>query len=236
MEEELKIPRHVSIIMDGNGRWATRRGLKRSAGHLEGSKTLEKLAIHAIESGVEVLSVYAFSTDNFKRSEEEVSYLMNLFIKMFSTKFKTIKKKGIKVVFSGRRVNLREDVLEAMDKIVEETKDNTKGTLNICLNYGGQEEIVDATKKIIEAGINPDEIDKNTFYHYLYNDLPPIDLLIRTSGECRVSNYMIYQMAYSEFYFTNVLFPDFKEDEFNKAILAYNGRDIRLGGNSDKEK
>lgn len=236
MEEELKIPRHVSIIMDGNGRWATRRGLKRSAGHLEGSKTLEKLAIHAIESGVEVLSVYAFSTDNFKRSEEEVSYLMNLFIKMFSTKFKTIKKKGIKVVFSGRRVNLREDVLEAMDKIVEETKDNTKGTLNICLNYGGQEEIVDATKKIIEAGINPDEIDKNTFYHYLYNDLPPIDLLIRTSGECRVSNYMIYQMAYSEFYFTDVLFPDFKEDEFNKAILAYNGRDIRLGGNSDKEK
>lgn len=236
MEEELKIPRHVSIIMDGNGRWATRRGLKRSAGHLEGSKTLEKLAIHAIESGVEVLSVYAFSTDNFKRSEEEVSYLMNLFIKMFSTKFKTIKKKGIKVVFSGRRVNLREDVLEAMDKIVEETKDNTKGTLNICLNYGGQEEIVDATKKIIEEGINPDEIDKNTFYHYLYNDLPPIDLLIRTSGECRVSNYMIYQMAYSEFYFTDVLFPDFKEDEFNKAILAYNGRDIRLGGNSDKEK
>lgn len=236
MEEKLKIPRHVSIIMDGNGRWATRRGLKRSAGHLEGSKTLEKLAIHAIESGVEVLSVYAFSTDNFKRSEEEVSYLMNLFIKMFSTKFKTIKKKGIKVVFSGRRVNLREDVLEAMDKIVEETKDNTKGTLNICLNYGGQEEIVDATKKIIEAGINPDEIDKNTFYHYLYNDLPPIDLLIRTSGECRVSNYMIYQMAYSEFYFTDVLFPDFKEDEFNKAILAYNGRDIRLGGNSDKEK
>lgn len=236
MEEKLKIPRHVSIIMDGNGRWATRRGLKRSAGHLEGSKTLEKLAIHAIESGVEVLSVYAFSTDNFKRSEEEVSYLMNLFIKMFSTKFKTIKKKGIKVVFSGRRVNLREDVLEAMDKIVEETKDNTKGTLNICLNYGGQEEIVDATKKIIKAGINPDEIDKNTFYHYLYNDLPPIDLLIRTSGECRVSNYMIYQMAYSEFYFTDVLFPDFKEDEFNKAILAYNGRDIRLGGNSDKEK
>ena len=236
MEDNLKIPRHISIIMDGNGRWATRRGLKRSAGHLEGSKTLEKLACHAIDRGVEVLSVYAFSTDNFKRSEEEVTYLMNLFIKMFTTKFKTIKKKGIKVVFSGRKVNLREDVLNAMDKIVEETKDNTKGTLNICLNYGGQEEIVDATKRIIKEGINPDDIDKETFYKYLYNDLPPIDLLIRTSGECRVSNYMIYQMAYSEFYFTDVLFPDFNEEEFDKAILIYNGRDIRLGGNSEKEE
>ena len=234
MEDNLKIPRHVSIIMDGNGRWATRRALKRSAGHLEGSKTLEKLACHAIDRGVEVLSVYAFSTDNFKRSEEEVTYLMNLFIKMFTTKFKTIKKKGIKVVFSGRRVNLREDVLNAMNKIVEETKDNTKGTLNICLNYGGQEEIVDAIKKIVNDKVDINTIDKNTLYKYLYNDLPPIDLLIRTSGELRVSNYMIYEMAYSEFYFTDTLFPDFDEAELDKAIEAYNGRDIRLGGNSKK--
>lgn len=234
--EEYKIPKHVSIIMDGNGRWATRRGLKRSEGHLAGSKTLEKLAIHAIDKGVEVLSVYAFSTDNFKREQAEVDYLMNLFIKMFSTKFVTLKKKGIKVVFSGRRINLRDDVLKAMDKIVNETKDNTRGILNVCLNYGGQEEIVDAVKKILSEGVDPDTIDKNTMYHYLYNDLPPIDLLIRTSGECRVSNYMIYQMAYSEFYFTDCLFPDFLEDEFDKAIDAYNGRDIRLGGNSEKEE
>ena len=234
--EEYKIPKHVSIIMDGNGRWATRRGLKRSEGHLEGSKTLEKLAIHAIDKGVEVLSVYAFSTDNFKRSQEEVDYLMNLFIKMFSVKFATLKKNGIKVVFSGRKENLREDVLKAMDKIVTETKDNTRGILNVCLNYGGQEEIVDAVKKIVNEGVDPDTIDKQTMYKYLYNDLPPIDLLIRTSGECRVSNYMIYQMAYSEFYFTDVLFPDFNADEFDKAIDAYNGRDIRLGGNSEKEE
>lgn len=234
--EEYKIPKHVSIIMDGNGRWATRRGLKRSEGHLAGSKTLEKLAIHAIDKGVEVLSVYAFSTDNFKRSQEEVDYLMNLFIKMFSVKFATLKKNGIKVVFSGRRENLRDDVLKAMDKIVNETKDNSKGILNVCLNYGGQEEIVDAVKKIVSEGIDPDTIDKKTMYKYLYNDLPPIDLLIRTSGECRVSNYMIYQMAYSEFYFTDVLFPDFDGDELDKAIDSYNGRDIRLGGNSEKEK
>ena len=234
--EEYKIPKHVSIIMDGNGRWATRRGLKRSEGHLAGSKTLEKLAIHAIDKGVEVLSVYAFSTDNFKREQAEVDYLMNLFIKMFSTKFVTLKKIGIKVVFSGRRINLRDDVLKAMDKIVNETKDNTRGILNVCLNYGGQEEIVDAVKKIVSEGVDINTIDKNTMYHYLYNDLPPIDLLIRTSGECRVSNYMIYQMAYSEFYFTDCLFPDFLEDEFDKAIDAYNGRDIRLGGNSEKEE
>ena len=234
--EEYKIPKHVSIIMDGNGRWATRRGLKRSEGHLAGSKTLEKLAIHAIDKGVEVLSVYAFSTDNFKREQAEVDYLMNLFIKMFSTKFVTLKKIGIKVVFSGRRINLRDDVLKAMDKIVNETKDNTRGILNVCLNYGGQEEIVDAVKKIVSEGVDINTIDKNTMYHYLYNDLPPIDLLIRTSGECRVSNYMIYQMAYSEFYFTDVLFPDFNEEEFDKAILIYNGRDIRLGGNSEKEE
>ena len=232
--EELKIPRHISIIMDGNGRWATKRGLKRSEGHLAGSKMLERLAIHAIDLGVEVLSVYAFSTDNFKRSEEEVNYLMNLFIKMFKSKFKTLNKKGIKVTFSGRKEPLREDVLESMESIKELTKNNTKGTLNICLNYGGQEEIVDAIKKIVNDKVDINTIDKNTLYKYLYNDLPPIDLLIRTSGELRVSNYMIYEMAYSEFYFTDTLFPDFDEKELDKAIEAYNGRDIRLGGNSKK--
>jgi len=232
--DELKIPRHISIIMDGNGRWATKRGLKRSEGHLAGSKMLERLALHAIDLGVEVLSVYAFSTDNFKRSEEEVNYLMNLFIKMFKSKFKTLNKKGIKVTFSGRREPLREDVLKSMESIKELTKNNTKGTLNICLNYGGQEEIVDAIKKIVNDKVDINTIDKNTLYKYLYNDLPPIDLLIRTSGELRVSNYMIYEMAYSEFYFTDTLFPDFDEAELDKAIEAYNGRDIRLGGNSKK--
>ena len=232
--DNLNIPRHISIIMDGNGRWATNRGLKRSEGHLAGSKMLERLAIHAIDLGVEVLSVYAFSTDNFKRSEEEVNYLMNLFIKMFKTKFKTLNKKGIRVTFSGRKEPLREDVLKSMESIKELTKNNTKGTLNICLNYGGQEEIVDAIKKIVNDKVDVNTIDKNTLYKYLYNDLPPIDLLIRTSGELRVSNYMIYEMAYSEFYFTDTLFPDFDEEELDKAIYAYNKRDIRLGGNSKK--
>ena len=234
--DELKIPNHVAIIMDGNGRWATNRGLKRSEGHKEGSKTLEKVAIHAINKGVKVLSVYAFSTDNFKRTKEEVDYLMNLFILMFKTKFKVIDKENIKVIFSGRREPLSKDVLDAMDSIVKKTENNTKGILNICLNYGGQEEIIDGTKRIIDdinnGKISKDDITKEKFYEYLYKDLPPIDLLIRTSGEYRVSNFMLYQMSYSEFYFTNTLFPDFNEKEFDKAIESFNHRDRRFGKNS----
>lgn len=232
------IPKHVSIIMDGNGRWATKRGLKRSEGHLEGSKTLEKIALYAIKKGVKVLSVYAFSTDNFKRSEEEVNYLMNLFILMFTKKMKKIKKNNIKVIFSGRREGLRSDVLEAMDKITNDTSNNENGILNICINYGGQEEIVDGIKRIVKDvnnnKISIDDIDKAFFSKYLYQDLPPIDLLIRTSGEYRISNYMIYQMAYSEFYFTDVLFPDFDEKEFDKAIDSFNHRDRRFGANSKR--
>lgn len=230
---DVKIPYHVGIIMDGNGRWATKRGKKRSAGHLEGSKTLEKLALHAIKKGVKILSVYAFSTDNFKRSKDEVDYLMDLFIIQFKNKMKKIEKEGIKVVFSGRKSPLREDVLKAMDDIVKRTENNKNGILNICLNYGGQEEIVDASKKLINAVINNEinieDIDKELFYKYLYQDLPPVDLLIRTSGEYRISNFMPYQITYSEFYFTDVLFPDFKEDEFDKAIDSFNNRDRRFG-------
>ena len=231
--ENIVIPKHVGIIMDGNGRWAKMRGKKRSFGHLEGSKTLENIALYAIECGVQILSVYAFSTDNFKRSKEEVDYLMDLFIIMFNKKMKKIKDNDIKVIFSGRREPLRKDVLASMDKIVEETKNNKRGILNICLNYGGQEEIVDATKKIVElvnnGELNIDDVDKNNFYKYLYNDLPPLDLLIRTSGEFRLSNFMPYQSTYSEFYFTNTLFPDFDNREFDKAIESYNKRDRRFG-------
>lgn len=231
--ENIVIPKHVGIIMDGNGRWAKMKRRKRSFGHLEGSKTLENIALYAIECGVQILSVYAFSTDNFKRSKEEVDYLMDLFITMFNKKMKKIKDNDIKVIFSGRRKPLREDVLASMDKIVEETKNNKRGILNICLNYGGQEEIVDATKKIVElvnnGELNIDDIDKNSFYKYLYNDLPPLDLLIRTSGEYRLSNFMPYQSTYSEFYFTDTLFPDFDNREFDKTIESYNKRDRRFG-------
>lgn len=233
-KEDMNIPNHVAIIMDGNGRWATKRGLKRSAGHLEGSKVLEKTGIYILNKGVKVLSVFAFSTENFKRSNEEVDYLMNLFVEMFTKKCKKFMKNGIKVIFSGRKINLREDVLKAMDKIQEETKNNANGVLNICLNYGGQEELIDASCKIAEdyksGKLDLNTLTKESFAKYLYNDLPPIDLLIRTSGEYRVSNFMLYQMAYSEMVFPDVLFPDFKEKEFDKTLEEFQKRNRRFGG------
>lgn len=234
MNNNINIPCHVAIIMDGNGRWAQKRGLKRSAGHLEGSKTLEKVGRYIFDRGVKVLSVFAFSTENFKRSSEEVDYLMNLFVEMFTKKCNSFKKENIKIIFSGRKHPLRSDVLDAISKIEKETKDNTKGILNICLNYGGCEELIDASIKIAEeykeGKIDLSMLNKESFYKYLYNDLPPIDLLIRTSGEYRISNFMLYQMAYSEMYFSSVLFPDFKEKEFDLAIEEYKKRNRRFGG------
>ena len=228
-----KVPNHVAIIMDGNGRWATNRGLVRTEGHRKGAYMLEKLAVHILNTGTKYLTVYAFSTDNFKRPETEVTFLMNLFIKMFKSEMDNIIKNDIKVVFSGRKENLRDDVLEAMEYVSNKSKNNKKGILNICLNYGSQEEIVDATKKIVkdvqDGIINIDDIDKEMYYKYMYKDLPPIDLMIRTSGEQRLSNFMLYQLTYSDLYFTDTYFPDFDEKEYDKAIDAYNNRDRRFG-------
>lgn len=236
---DLKIPNHVAIIMDGNGRWATQKGLKRTRGHLAGSKTLETLSVHILNKGVKILSVFAFSTDNFKRKEEEVDYLMNLFIKMFN-KVDSYMKNNVKVVFSGRKENLSSKLLKTMNELTEKTKNNTKGILNICLNYGGMEEIIDATKKIIkdvdESKINVNDIDKEMFKNYLYQNLPPIDLMIRTSGEYRISNFMLYSLSYSELYFTNTLFPDLNSQEFDQILLEYNGRDRRFGGIKNETK
>ena len=234
MNQEYKIPNHVGIIMDGNGRWATERGLKRSAGHAEGYKTLKKLAVHILNKGVKFLSVYAFSTENFKRDTEEVNYLMNLFVSKFKEEKDFFMKKNIKVVFSGLKEPLREDVWQSMQELSEMTKFNDGGTFNILLNYGGQSEIIEATKKIArevkENKLNIDEINTTNFYQYLFQDLPPIDLMIRTSGEVRVSNFMLYQIAYAEMYFPKVYFPDFDENEFDIALDIYNKRDRRFGG------
>ena len=186
----LKIPNHVAIIVDGNGRWAKEKGLPRSMGHDAGFKRLKEITSYAFNKGIKVVSVYVFSTENFKRSKEEVDHLMNLFVNGFK-KDKFYLKENIKVVFSGRKEPLRQDVLDAMDKIVSDTKDNAKGILNICLNYGSRSEIVDATKKIVnevENGkLNIDEINEEMYHKYLYQDLPDVDLMIRTSGELRLS-------------------------------------------------
>lgn len=233
--EKLKIPYHVGIILDGNGRWATERGLKRSEGHKAGFETLKILSKHVFTRGVKVLSVFAFSTENFNRTKDEVDYLMNLFLKGFKSSIKEFNKNNIKVVFSGRKEPLSDKVYESMKSLEKETLNNTGGVLNICLNYGGQTEIVDTTKKLIndvlDDKLKTEDITPEIFMKNLYNDLPPMDFLIRTSGEIRVSNFMLFSLAYAEMYFPLTYFPDFKEDEFDKALEEYTKRDIRFGKN-----
>ncbi len=233
--EKLKIPYHVGIILDGNGRWATERGLKRSEGHKAGFETLKILSKHVFTRGVKVLSVFAFSTENFNRTKDEVDYLMNLFLKGFKSSIKEFNKNNIKVVFSGRKEPLSDKVYESMKSLEKETLNNTGGVLNICLNYGGQTEIVDTTKKLIndvlDGKLKTEDITPEIFMKNLYNDLPPMDFLIRTSGEIRVSNFMLFSLAYAEMYFPHTYFPDFKEDEFDKALEEYTKRDRRFGKN-----
>ena len=226
----LKIPNHVAIILDGNGRWAKEHNLIRSLGHKAGYENLKDLSLYIFSQGIKYLSVYAFSTENFKRSEEEVSYLMNLFIEKFNQEFDIYRKENVKVVFSGRRQGLNDDVLTAMDKIELKTKDNTRGLFNICLNYGGQFELIDAVKKLVAANVEIDRLTPETFSHYLYQDLPPVDLMIRTSGEARLSNFMPWQLSYAEFYFSNIYFPAFNHEAFDNAIIEYTSRDRRFGG------
>lgn len=229
-----KIPKHVAIIMDGNGRWAQKRGLKRTKGHQKGAEVLKKISEYVYDKKIKVLSVFAFSTENWKRDKEEVDYLMDLFLKAFKENFESVKKKGVKVIFSGVKTKLNDKVIKAMEKMTEETKNNTNGIFNICLNYGGQDEIAEATKKIcceIKSGkIDIDDVNTDMFNKYMFNELPPIDLMIRTSGEYRISNFMLWQMAYAELYFTDVLWPDFKEEDLDKAIESFNSRDRRFGG------
>lgn len=224
------MPRHVAMILDGNGRWAKKRNLPRSLGHKAGADNLKQLSLDIIHSGVEVLSVFVFSTENFKREQEEVDYLMNLFVSMFQKEFKVYLKENIKVLFSGSREHLKKEVLDAMDEMAKQTENNTGGIVNFCLNYGGRREIVDACKKIVEEGIKASEITEELLDQYLYHTLPPVDLLIRTSGEYRISNFMLYEAAYAEYYFTDTLFPDFKMKDFELAVEAYQKRNRRFGG------
>ena len=230
----MELPKHVGIIMDGNGRWAISRGLKRSLGHKAGAENLEKLLDHIYNLGIKYVSIYAFSTENFKREKDEVDYLMDLFVKMFTVKKKMFIKNELKVLFSGRRDNLRDDVRNGIEKLEEVTSDFKRGVLNICLNYGGRYEIVDMTKKIArlvkEEKIDIDSISEELVNKYMYQELPPLDFVIRTSGEQRISNFMLWQASYAEYYFPKTLFPDFDALEFDKAIEEYKRRNRRFGG------
>ena len=226
---ELKIPNHVAIIVDGNGRWAKERGMTRSCGHDAGFDNLKKLSKYIFSKGINVLSIYVFSTDNFKRSVDEVNHLMDIFALFFKKDKKFFQENNIKVVFSGIDDNLPKKVIKARDEIADITKNNTGGILNVCLNYSGRLEIVDATKKIINDGIDIKDINEELFSKYLYQNLPSVDLMIRTSGELRVSNFLLWQISYAEFYFPSKYFPDFHEKDFDEALIEYTKRDRRFG-------
>lgn len=222
------VPNHIGIIMDGNRRWAKEKNKRTIEGHLAGANRIISLAKYIFDKGVKYLSIYAFSTENFNRSAEEVSYLMGLIIKFFNERVNELHDYNIKIVVSGLRDNLSKEVLKCIDNVVDLTKNNTGGILNVCLNYGGRREIVDAVNKIKETNVT---VTEETFSKYLYNDLPDLDYVIRTSGEERISNFMLWQISYAELYFPKVYFPDFDEKEFDKALEIYNNRNRRFGGN-----
>lgn len=225
---ELNIPNHVAIIMDGNGRWAKAKGLPRTFGHREGAKTLRKILTYAGDVGVKYLTVYAFSTENWKRSKEEVDALMFLFKTYMKNEKKTLMENNVRFMVSGSEEGVSPSLLKEIKKLEEETEDNTGITLNIAFNYGGRNEIIHAVNKIIESGV--ENITEQDFRKYLYKDIPDPELVIRTSGEMRVSNFLLWQIAYSEFYITDIHWPDFDERTFDQAIESYNKRDRRFGG------
>ena len=229
--DENNIPSHVAIIMDGNGRWAKQRGLSRIKGHKAGAKAIENALDSALHLGVKVITVYAFSTENWVRPEYEVSVLMTLLFQFLKLQKKKLLDKDIKLSIIGDRSKLPLIVNREIDNVLEETKNNKSLIFNIALNYGGRAEIINAVKGIIEKRLKKEDINEEAFSKFLYTkDLPDPDLLIRTSGEIRVSNFLLWQIAYAELYFTDVLWPDFDTIEMLKAIIDYQKRERRFGG------
>lgn len=235
-----RIPNHVAIIVDGNRRWARNRLMPASVGHKAGFDRLREICRYSMEQrGVKVLSLYVFSTENFARAASEVDYLMGLFADNFRTLTEEMNELGCRILFSGRKDRLPQKVLDAMVYMTDLTKDNTKGTVNFCLNYGSQAELTDAMRSIAadvaDGRLVPDDVNEALIASRLYQDLPPVDYMIRTSGEQRLSNFLLWQCAYAEFYFTPVLFPDFTPACFDEALEEYARRDRRMGGDTKKK-
>lgn len=226
----MDIPQHIAIILDGNGRWAKSRGMPRNYGHTMGAKNVETILRAAGEIGIRYVTMYAFSTENWNRPESEVAALMNLLNNYLHNCVKTAKKNNIRVRVIGDITRLESDFQQKIRRLEEESKENTGLNFQIAINYGGRDEIIRAMKKMMADEISPEEITEEKFEQYLdtYN-IPDPDLLIRTSGELRLSNYLLWQLAYSEFYFTDVPWPDFTPEELKKAVLAYANRNRRYG-------
>ncbi len=227
MAEKKNIPTHIAFIMDGNGRWAQNKNLPKAKGHEEGARSVQTVVNAALKTGVKYITLYAFSTENWKRSKTEISALMKLLSKTLDKFIKEDDPK-VKIIFSGRREPLPQDILAKMDKAAQIKKDNPALVLNLAINYGARQEITDAVNKLIDSGKK--EITQQEISDALYNNLPEPDLIVRTSGEQRLSNFLLWQAAYSEFYFTPVLWPDFKEEHFIQAVEEYGRRQRRFGG------
>ena len=233
--ENMVIPQHVALILDGNGRWAKKRGLPRTVGHKQGCVTVEQTVEDAARLGIRYLTVYGFSTENWKRSAEEVGALMQLFRFYLKRLLKIAKKNNVRVKMIGDRTRFDSDIIEGINRLEDETAANTGMTFVIAVNYGGRDEIKHATQEIakqVQAGtLSPDDITEQTIADHLYTaGLPDVDLLIRPSGELRLSNYLIWQCAYAEYYFTNILWPDFNRNELNRALADFAQRGRRFGG------
>ena len=231
MPETSSLPRHIAIIMDGNGRWATQRGLTRLEGHHAGFKTVHDVVKYLGELKIDYATLYAFSAENWNRPKEEVTGIFRLLNQFIDKETAELHKNNVRIRWLGREEHMSPALLAKMNTAVRLTSGNTGLTLCLALNYGGQQEIVDAAKRIAADKIAPESIDEKLFQSYLYTtDMPGVDLLIRTANELRISNFLLWQSAYAEFYFTPVLWPDFNREDLDQALEAYGRRNRRFGG------
>ncbi len=224
------IPQHVAIIMDGNGRWAQQRGMPRLAGHRAGTDNLRRIIEECVRLGIRYLTIYAFSTENWHRPPEEVSGLMALLENVLERELRSLRKNGVQIRHLGRCEGVNESLVRKINHAVASTRGNSKLVLNVAFNYGGRDEVVRAVQRIISAELEHEEITEQVISQHLYTaGQPDPDLIIRTSGEYRISNFMVWQGAYSEWYFTHALWPDFDEEELNRAIVFFSSRERRFG-------
>ncbi len=231
------VPKHIAIIMDGNGRWAKARGLPRTEGHRQGTENLRRIIRACVEFGVEILTIYAFSTENWRRPPLEVRLLMTILETVIDRELKELSDNGVQIRHIGQRDKIAPALQKKIDYACDFTKNNNRLILNVAFNYGGRDEIVQAVRRIVREGVPPEDITEDLLNSYMYTSgLPDPDLIIRTSGELRVSNFLIWQGAYSEYYVTPIYWPDFGKEELRKAIEEYNHRTRRFGMTDDQVK
>ena len=235
-KKAIRLPEHIAFIMDGNGRWARQRGLPRLEGHRVGVENTHSIIKDLHQRHIKYATLYGFSTENWSRPEDEVDGLFQLLGEVIDRETLELHKKGIRLLHLGRIERLSPMLQQAINKAIELTKNNTGMTVSLAFDYGGRSEILDAVRRLIAEGIPPQRIDEKLFGNYLYTaGLPDVDLVIRTGGEIRVSNFLVWQAAYSEYYFTKILWPDFNDEELDKALLSYSQRQRRFGGLGPRE-